>query len=126
MTSGLTSRPVSAAWVLFTGTRLAPRTGHAQGRRVQPTAVVRAAREPAPEVDKFTELGGLRVSKVSCPTSQPWGQAQGLDASRRVWKAESRRAKAARLDLEVSEGWASMSSRRLWVGDALLHSTGWG
>jgi hypothetical protein len=39
----------------------------------------------------------------------------------RVWKAATRRPKAAaRLDLEVSAGWAIPSSRGLWGGDALL------
>jgi hypothetical protein len=39
--------------------------------------------------------------------------------SARVWKAatlESRPKAAARLDLEVSVGWASLSSRGLWGG----------
>jgi hypothetical protein len=37
---------------------------------------------------------------------------------------ESRPKAAARLDLEVSAGWASPSSRDLWGGDALMLSTG--
>jgi hypothetical protein len=37
---------------------------------------------------------------------------------------ESRPNAAARLDLEVSAGWASPSSHGLWGGDALLLSTG--
>ena len=36
---------------------------------------------------------------------------------------ESRAKAAARLDLEVSAGWVSLSSRDLWGGDALLLST---
>jgi hypothetical protein len=33
---------------------------------------------------------------------------------------ESRAQAAARLDIEVSAGWVSPSSRGLWGGDALL------
>ena len=45
----------------------------------------------------------------------------------RVWSATSNRAKAAaRLDLEVSAGWAILSSHGLWGGDALLLSSRYG
>jgi hypothetical protein len=45
------------------------------------------------------------------------GHGKGLES------LESRAKAAARLDLEVSTGWASPSSRGLWGGDALLLST---
>jgi hypothetical protein len=45
--------------------------------------------------------------------------AKGLESR----QLESRRKEAARLDLEVSAGWVSPSSRGLWGGDALLPST---
>jgi hypothetical protein len=59
-----------------------------------------------------------------------WAESGFSWISRRVgcWGLETRhlesRAKAAaRLDLEVSAGWVSLSSRDLWGGDTLLLST---
>jgi hypothetical protein len=56
------------------------------------------------------------VSSAShCIESCPWVT--------RVWRAVVKQTKAsARLDLEVSAGWASPYSRGLWGGDALLLS----
>ena len=41
-----------------------------------------------------------------------------------LWKPPTRKQASARLVLVVSAGWASPSSRHLWVGYALLPSTG--
>jgi hypothetical protein len=41
-----------------------------------------------------------------------------------VWKSRQDPRQCARLDLEVSAGWASLSFRGLWGGDALLLTTG--
>ena len=45
-----------------------------------------------------------------------WAEGEGLE-SRHL---ESRPRASARLDIEVSAGWVSPSSRGLWRGDALL------
>jgi hypothetical protein len=44
--------------------------------------------------------------------------------ARGPWCLESRPKAAARLDLEVAAGWASLSSHGLWRGDAWVLSTG--
>jgi hypothetical protein len=66
-------------------------------------------------------LGSLFISGRVAPWTQ-WSRPSqdsswGLE-SRRL---ESRAKAAARLDFEVSAGWASPSPRGLWGGDALLH-----
>jgi hypothetical protein len=57
----------------------------------------------------------------------PTTAAPGIVAKVRVLVLTSNRAKAAaRLDLDVSVGWASPSSHGLWVGDTPLLQQGEG
>jgi hypothetical protein len=72
-------------------------------------------------LDQDLGTGKVRATGLDHPAAHERGaRALGLE-SRHI---ESRPKAAARLDLEVSAGWASMSSRGLWGGGALLLSTG--
>jgi hypothetical protein len=81
---------------------------------------------PLCEMGESTPHGMAMFTNSACSR----GRGGGLVGEMRkhtVWKAatlESRAKAAARLDLEVSTGWMSPSSRGLWGGDALLISTG--
>jgi hypothetical protein len=62
---------------------------------------------------------GLRA----CPHTRPGFRGNQLRQEDKTRQDKTRQA-VARLDLDVSTWWASPSSRGLWGGDALLHSTG--
>jgi 23S rRNA-/tRNA-specific pseudouridylate synthase len=64
------------------------------------------------------------VVAVDKPSGMASAPAPAEEGTCRLHATRTRAKAAARLDLDVSVGWASPSSRGLWGGDALLLRTG--